>query len=349
MPLPKGYAVLKGIVIDSQPATGNSPHYQIRVVDDETNYRISVNVRSKYNPKELEYILIPDFQHPIITELFNLPLGLKKLGNTKRERMESGVALDFIRMNLFNRNEVKIIPSFYPGPDNDLNEVIDAYVESAMGDEDNRIYAFGEPWYEPTTPDRYFGFLPGNGIHDIHMNQGNLIDQHKDEDGVYQDGGLIFYFAAESRYVAYFTKFQSQSWHTDDETGHALDNTGQPLSEPNMDDTRPSEPDYKVRIISALVNPIGSAPEQEVVTLLNTTRQPVQLNGWHLADRAKNKMPLSGNISPGGVIQIDVKPPVQLSNQGGIITLLNSNGLKVHGVSYNKAQASREGEIIVFS
>ena len=38
--------------------------------------------------------------------------------------------------------------------------------------------------------DKIFGFLPGNGIHDIHMNQGNSSRFVRD-DGVWQDGGLL--------------------------------------------------------------------------------------------------------------------------------------------------------------
>jgi len=337
MPLPKGYAVLKGVVIGHREATGNSPHYQVRVVDDTTNYRISINVRSEANPKDLEFILIPDFHHPILAALHELPLGMKRLGSTRQERSDSGIALDFIRMNLFNRDDMKPIPPFLNGPDNDLNEMIGKYVEFATGDEKNRIYAFGEPWHEPTTPDKYFGFLPGNGIHDIHMNQGNLIKKHKGEDGVYQDGGLIFYIAAEGRYVGYFTKFQSQAWHTDDEEGHALD--GEPGG---------PEADHTVRIVAAMVNPVGPAPERETVTLLNTTPQPIALDGWMLVDKARNTMSLAGALPSGGTVQIAVQPPMQLSNQGGTITLLNAAGLKVHGVAYTKGQAGREGETIVF-
>jgi hypothetical protein len=39
---------------------------------------------------------------------------------------------------------------------------------------------------------------------------------------------------------------------------------------------------------------------------------------------------------------------MELSNQGGIITLLNDDGLKVDGVSYTKTQASNPGWTIVF-
>ena len=36
----------------------------------------------------------------------------------------------------------------------------------------------------------------------------------------------------------------------------------------------------------------------------------------------------------------------QLSNKGGNITLLNSKGLKIDGVSYTKESASKEGWMI---
>lgn len=45
---------------------------------------------------------------------------------------------------------------------------------------------------------------------------------------------------------------------------------------------------------------------------------------------------------------IDIKSPVALSNKGGIITLLNADGVKVHGVSYTREQASQPGRTIPF-
>jgi hypothetical protein len=72
------------------------------------------------------------------------------------------------------------------------------------------------------------------------------------------------------------------------------------------------------------------------------------LKGWSLADKQKNKMPLSGTLPKGATLQVAVKPPMQLSNAGGIITLLNDRGIKVHGVSYTAAQAHQEGVTIVF-
>jgi hypothetical protein len=39
---------------------------------------------------------------------------------------------------------------------------------------------------------------------------------------------------------------------------------------------------------------------------------------------------------------------IQLSNSGGIISLLNKEGLKVHGVQYTKNDVSEQGRTIVF-
>ena len=151
------------------------------------------------------------------------------------------------------------------------------------------------------------------------MNQGDLTGDHAHEDGVYQDGGLIFYYAPENRYIAYFTKFQSQSWHTDDLTGHAISGEGDNLGPGSGQSGGPighgthgggnpmtpgHDPDFQVRIIAAMVNPVGPAPEAETVTLLNTTTQVVDLTGWFLADKQKNKMPLSGSIPKGGTLQV---------------------------------------------
>ncbi len=337
MPLTRGYAVLKGIVVDLQRATGGSPHYQLRVVDDQLNYRLAVNVRSSVHPQELESLLLPSLHHPIVGRLAALPLGLTRPGETWQERRASGLALDYIRMNLFERTRGKPPQSLYPGPDNDLNDKLDAYVEYAMGDENNRVYAFGEPWSEPGAPDRVFGFAPGNGIHDIHMNQGNALAEYVHENSLYQDGGLIFHFAAENRYAAYFSKFQSQTWHSDGATGNAL----------GGDADHHDEPDNAVRIVAALLNPL--AGQRECVTLLNTTAQPVSLADWKLADEAKNKQPLSGTIPAGQTLQVAVEAPLRLGNQGGIISVLNHNGWKVHGVSYTGAQVADAGVTIVFS
>ncbi len=72
---------------------------------------------------------------------------------------------------------------------------------------------------EENTPDSYFHFKPGNGIHDIHMNQGN-VEKWKADNGIWQDGGILIHFEKEEEWIGIFLAFQSQSWCTDEE-GHA--------------------------------------------------------------------------------------------------------------------------------
>lgn len=210
------YGVLKGAAVASvAKADEDSPHFQIRVRSGGQDYRIAVNVKSQEAPSELLYIANEDFRHPITEGLADLPEAF-----TEVESRPGGVALDFIRGNLFARTDMRPLPPNLPGPDNDLSERLDHYVGRAVRDQQAVLYALGERWGpEATKRDKIFSFLPGNGIHDIHMNQGNVARFVRD-DGVWQDGGLLFHFPGQDQWVAVFLAFQSQAWHTDDVTGH---------------------------------------------------------------------------------------------------------------------------------
>jgi uncharacterized protein YukJ len=350
MPL-KSYGVLKGRPIDRQLGSGKNPHYQIHVADDTTDYRLAVNVASDLAPSELGYVIESNFQHPFLSQLAAMENGWHPLAHKP-----GGPALDFIRTNLFDPRKMVILPFNVPGPDNDLNEKIDHYVQRAMADEDATIYAFGERWGpENNKKDKIFGFLPGNGVHDIHMNQAN-VSRFVGDDGVYQDGALLLHFKGSDQWVGIFLKFQSQTWHTDDKTGHQIPGSSSgPPSDPDDPDSpfipggrpTPDAPDGAIRIVAALVNPVKS-PEVEFVTLLNTTNEDIDLTGWQLADRDKNKMTLKGTLAAGTTQRIQLQPPVVLPNKGGLITVLNPAGLRVDGVTYTAAQASLVGFTIKF-
>jgi uncharacterized protein YukJ len=359
MPL-RNYGVLKGRAVDRRLGEGQQPHYQVHLIDDRTDYRIAINVRSKVHPSELDFLVDDAFRHPILEGLLDLPFGFTAL-----ERRPGGLALDFIRGNLFDPRRMRRLPHDVPGPDNDLNEEIDRYCRRATRDEQAIVYAFGERWGpERDVKDRYFGFLPGNGIHDIHMNQGNVA-QYREQDGVWQDGAVLLHFPTEQQWVAIFLKFGSQTWHTDDTTGHRIDTVAPtpggvapepgtpPAGTPGEPEGPPvpapvPEPTGIVRIVAALVNPTGPAPEAETVTLLNASPLPVDLAGWAIADRMKNRHQLSGELQAGAAVTVRLPSSVQLGNKGGLITLLDARGLKVDGVSYTKQQAEREGWTIIF-
>ncbi len=327
----KSYGVLKGRPIQKRLGAGRSPHYQVHLIDETTDYRIAINVKSKLSPSELLYFIDDQFQHPLIQGLEAVSLGFTALPSGP-----GGIALDFIRGNLFLREKMVALPYNVPGPDNDLNEKIDHFIERALHDSESLIYAFGSRWGpEPGRKDKYFGFLPGNGIHDIHMNQGNA-ERFKSDDGVWQDGALLIHYPTQNQWVGIFLAFQSQAWHTDDQTGHAI--------------TPGETSSTDVRIVAALVNPGGHDVGLETVSLINLAAEAVDLSGWAIVDKNKRKELLDGQIVTGGeTVKIQLSGQgTQLSNQGGIISLLNKTGLKVDGVSYTKSQVKKQGWTILF-
>ncbi|WP_432189427.1 DUF2278 family protein [Streptomyces sp. Tue6028] len=336
MPL-KAYGVLITRAVDTRrEGSVDTPHYQIHLTDDQgVHYRAAVNVKSQERPSELLYLVDDDLHHPVTARLEGLPSGWNALPSGP-----GGPNLDFVRGNLFDPARMRPLPPDAQGPDNDLADLLDHYVRRAVDDPAARVYLFGERFGpEPAVKDKIFGFLPGNGVHDIHMNQGNSA-RFQDDDGVWQDGGLLIHFPAQSRWVGVFLAFQSQSWHTDDVTGHAV---------VPPDDSRPEADDRPVRIVAALVNPRGPAPEAENVTLLNASPAPVDLAGWRIADRLGHTCPLpAGPLAAGATLLVPVSDGVQLGNGGGQITLLDAQGLKVHGVSYTARQAGHEGWTVVF-
>ncbi|WP_025036295.1 DUF2278 family protein [Bradyrhizobium sp. DOA9] len=339
----KHYSVLKGRPIAMRFGTGRSPHYQVHIVAGGEDFRIAVNVQSA-DGSEVEFLVRSRFVHPITERLAALPEGLHP-----QTAQPGSLALDFIRGNLMQPQEMVPLPVSVPGPDNDLNEKLDQFVQRALSDESAMVYAFGEPWGPETKADNYFGFRPGRGIHDIHMNQGNPIGRFSGDNGPWQDGGLVFEFPEQNLWTAVFLKFQTQAWHTDDETGHPIDLGGGTPTAPLDPTAPPTEemPDGLVRVIAALVNAVKT-PEREVVTLLNTADRDIDLTGWKLADKQKKKMTLSGKIAAGGTLAVEVQKPMELSNQGGIISLLDQRGIKVHGVAYTRAQAKHPGLTIPF-
>jgi uncharacterized protein YukJ len=328
MPL-NAYGVLRGKVIDGKREDDpNSPHYQLHLLSSGDHFRVAVNVKSQETPSELLFLVNETFQHPILPRLVDFQAGFTPLASNP-----DSCALDFIRGNLFAHEDMRLLPFNLPGQDNDLNDKIEYYANRARLDADAELFVFGTRWGPETIEDKVFHFKPGNGVHDIHMNQGNSASFMKD-DGVWQDGALIFHFPATTQWTAVFLAFQSQAWHTDDQTGHAV--------------AAPADPNAVLRIVGAMVNPFGPAPEKESVILLNTSPNDIDLQGWAITDKGKNRCNLSGKIAAGNALTVNLKLPVQLGNKGGLITLLNPDGLKVDGVAYTADQASREGWVIAF-
>ena len=105
-----------------------------------------------------------------------------------------------------------------------------------------------------------------------------------------------------------------------------------------------------VRIVGALLNPVGDDPGRETVSLINTGSTNVSLAGWRLVDKQNHHYEITDLVLAGGSAATVLLPEnsVQLSNKGGEIRLVNPLNQTVHRVSYSREQALREGETIVF-
>jgi uncharacterized protein YukJ len=223
------YSVFTGRIVDRQPETwGKSPHYHILLEGGGQKFRVAVNTRSgtsHYRKSELLYFAGDDFRHDITRRLVDIDDG-----DLQVESRPGGLALDYQRGGMFDRRQMRRIPANLPGPRNDLVDELDYYVERSRTDPTNRLHAYGTRWGpEHGTPDHVFGFTPGNGIHDVHMNQGNR-DEHWHDNGIWSDGGLFFHQPGHGRWSAIFLAFQTQSWHTDDQ--------GNPIPYPDEDGRR---------------------------------------------------------------------------------------------------------------
>lgn len=331
----KDYGILKGIPTNYRNSKTSNNHYQIRIDTGDDAYRIAVNVRSKLMPRDLYYHIVPNFKHPILDVIQKYHFGFTPL----RSNSTSG-ALDYLRGNLFQMDQMQVLPDVQDGHDNDLNDLFDFYIKKAIR-EKATVYAFGALWKTKSAKsrDKYFPETPDQGVHDIHMNQGNPANGGFAQDnGVWQDGGIMIHYPASGAWTAVFLRFQSQAVQTDDQTGF-----------PDGELTVSSRAALQtVRILAALVNPEGEERGKEKVLLFNPTNQTVDLKEWALSNNSERKLALDFQLAPGATYVIDLPESYQLNNKGGIINLIDARSIKVDGVQYSKKEASKENEWVVF-
>jgi uncharacterized protein YukJ len=213
--MPRIYTLAKGQALSHREERGGkSPHFQILLDCGGTRLRLAVNTRSgasRGRAAELLFLANDDFQHPIIDQLIELPDGIYEVPSAP-----GGLALDYQRGRLVNPRDMRRIPASRPGAHNDLSDELLSRVTRAINDPAARVYAWGTRWGpEHNSIDDIFHFTPGNGIHDIHMNQGNM-DEHLHDNGTWADGAIMFSTGDGAQWCAVFLAFQTQAWETDD-------------------------------------------------------------------------------------------------------------------------------------
>jgi len=205
------YGVLVGKVKDGQmDPEGRSPHYEIWVQAD-TDYRIAVNVQSQDGSDVLAYF-DPDFTRPTKLNLPQPAAGAPSFAALKTG--PDGEGLDYLRDNIFPLEKMRDIPP--EGAGMTLANLLDAQIERAKADGDAVVIALGQ-FFRDRGADNTFGFSPEQGVHDIHMMQGNS-GSFADDNRVNGDGALFIRFA-RGETVALFTRFSIQATSTDNSTG----------------------------------------------------------------------------------------------------------------------------------
>jgi uncharacterized protein YukJ len=342
-----GVWVAKAVRVSAERAKDDpeSPHIHLHYKNQENDseeFRASINVKSLSKISELVFWFIPNFQHPIVNKLPDLNRGFQQIPSRA-----GGVAIDYIRGNLMDFQEGRILPHDLPEERDDIIDYVMPELQSAI-ERNATVYLFGEPYSDH------------KGIHNVHMNQGSA-EQFARFNGVWQDGGIIIHFSEENRFAAIFLAFASQAIHTDEVKGNALpgsQNFAQLLSVDIEEEEEREEriaDDLRVAIIAALVNPVGSENQgdsnvaPEVVYLLNRSTEDISLKDWSLlnTDDVAFKIKDEAILASGEMRKIVIKQ-VTLSNQGGLISLLDDQGNKVDGVSYTREQVQKEGELVIF-
>lgn len=324
----------------------STPHLQVRALDDSGQpWRIAVNVQSDGGSNVAFWVVDPLAGHPLLASLTTTASGFSTVVRNADH------ALDYTKAPLFSWRAGRSLPPSGSASSDDLQDLLSLYLDQCKAAH-GEIYAFGAKFdqnlHKPI--DAEFGNTDGlHGIHDIHMNQGN-VGQHAGDNGVFHDGGLILKFP--DRYLGLFLGFQTQRIPTD-AAGNAAPGAT-PLSQliagaPPPPPPPPSVATSAIYIERALINPTGPDAGREVVVLASLSTTPQTLTNWRLVDKNANVTTINTTIGPGQSTLIALDGTgVQLGNKGGTLTLQDSHNAQVDVVIYTAQDASIESRYVRF-
>jgi len=185
--------------------TGRSKHYQFAVLDSGATFTVAVNIES-VDGSEVLYAIDQGFTPPDANGLAGLKGGITSL-----QSAPGGLALDFVREQMggkpmITRAQMTLLPKEIVDTvqAHALENAVVALLNAAVADGSAMVYAFGSAFSDKGVVD---------GIHNIHMNQGNPPNNHGGDNGIWQDGALFLQMAGS--WTAVFLAFQTESWMTD--------------------------------------------------------------------------------------------------------------------------------------
>ncbi|MGJ4941526.1 DUF2278 family protein [Bradyrhizobium sp. HKCCYLS1011] len=210
------YGFAKARITSEPRLTSSRQHHEIQyhlhvgmLIDDE-EWDFAINVGTNDADDLLKYKLVFDFRHPIIQTLAAGESGVHDL--TGQSALP---ALDFLRSDLLTNTGRWRDSDVMDGSDV-VEPVASLKRLLSRAQQDNRdVYVFG----------RFY--IDGNGIHDVHMNQGSTGgyihhagNDANDHNDIWQDGAVLV-DVGEPEWAAYFAAFNQQLVPTD-ELGNPL-------------------------------------------------------------------------------------------------------------------------------
>ena len=215
------YGVLSGTLVshvrDTPDSQGRWFHVNLSVNAAGVQYRCAVDVDSHQSNTGVEWRVV-NVRAADVAAMLALTQGYHDLQHTPT----SG-AWDYVRSSIFR---VRLGCLFVMMPDALVQLLIQIF-ESLLNvwQQGNNaqaatalegILAVGKRvlvWGQP--------FTTGNGMHNVHQNQGDPSgSQWWNENGIWQDGGTLAE-QIDGSWVAFISKFTSQSYRTDDQ-GHPV-------------------------------------------------------------------------------------------------------------------------------
>jgi uncharacterized protein YukJ len=213
------YSVLAGDPVSGKVVSGASAHYQITMNAPGGKFTVAVNIQS-VDGSEVLYAIEEGFTPPDLAGLIALPMGMTKLKSAP-----GGLALDYVRSTvggapMITKAQMTLLPmasakakgasaeaqAIQQAKAKALENAVVTLLNMTIADKDGVIYAFGSAYADSGKVD---------GIHDIHMNQGNPKNNHGGDNGVWQDGALMIHLPSKNTWTAVFIAFQTESWTTD--------------------------------------------------------------------------------------------------------------------------------------
>jgi Uncharacterized conserved protein (DUF2278) len=210
MPL-ASYGILKGGLFTPQEQTYQGDWFHgifYLVVPNAPVPRRCVTDFSSATKDLIEYKIYNNLESDLFSNISALPDGYSPLAPTD----DSG-ALDYVRSPIFGASpsEGWVVSD---------GEVAVQALQRSLSAAPLKLYVFGEPFTDASAVTQD-GVQSKDGLHNVHMNQGDPRDSsdgvdHQADDGIWQDGATAFE-NADGTLTAFCSKFVSQTFATDNQ------------------------------------------------------------------------------------------------------------------------------------